>query len=229
MPAKNRIKQYVENGHYHVYNRGVEKRRIFLDDQDYRVFLHLLKFYLEPNANPEKHPLTDLTGFVPNRVRPISTLSGEIDLFCYCLMPNHFHLMVRQKGKEGMKKLLLRLSTTYSMYFNRRYNRVGHLFQGPYRATLVDNDNYLLHLSRYIHQNPSLTKGFLAEYPYSSYPIYIGERKASWINTQPILSLFEPAKLGNLNLNKYSNYKDFVETYDVEPEEILGHLLIEKD
>ena len=229
MPARNRIKPYVENGFYHVYNRGVEKRRIFLDDQDYRVFLQLLKFYLEPNLNPEKHPLTDLTGFSPARIRPITTLHQEVELNCYCLMPNHFHLLVKQRSRDGMKKLLLRLLTTYSMYFNRRHERVGHLFQGPYKAALVDNDNYLLHLSRYIHQNPTLTKGFLGEYPYSSYPIYIGEKKADWLNTEPILSLFEPSKISNLNLNAFSSYRDFVESYDVEPEEIIGRLVIEKD
>lgn len=228
MPAKNRVKKFLAGGYYHIYNRGVEKRRIFLDDQDYRVFLHLLEYYLSPFVELSEHPLKQLTGFIPVRKRPLNNLAGEIELISYCLMPNHFHLLIKQVSERGMQKLMQKLLTTYAIYFNRRYDRVGHLFQGPYKAALVENDAYLLHLSRYIHQNPSLTKGFLAEYPYSSYQYYLGNKKSGWLKTDLILSFFKEPEKNPLGI-RFTTYKDFVELYEKDPKEILGGLVIEKD
>ncbi len=226
MPSRNTVKQYLENSFYHVYNRGVERRRIFLDDQDYRVFLHLLKFYLS-KIESFSHPLSELTGFSPTKLRPLKNLEGEVEVICYCLMPNHFHLLIRQKPSDGMKKLMHRILTTYSLYFNRRYDRVGTLFQGRYKAALVDKDEYLLHLSRYIHQNPTLTKPFLDQYPYSSYTYYLEGRGNNWLNPSPILDYFKAPE--NPLANKFSSYRDFIESLETEPEEILGKLTIEKD
>lgn len=226
MPAKNRIKQYVKDGFYHVYNRGVEKRRIFLDDQDYRVFLHLLRYYLLP-VDSESHPLTEITGFLPVKIRPLSNLNGEVEMHVYCLMPNHFHLLLKQFNEKGMQNLIQRLLTTYSMYFNRRYKRTGHLFQGPYKAILVDNDDYLLHLSRYIHLNPNLTRGYLNQYPYSSYPNYIGEKKVDWLKTDFVSSFFR--KPDNENLKNFTTYRNFIEDYQGDPKEIIGDLALEED
>ena len=107
MPAKNVVKTYVENGYYHIYNRGVEKRDIFLDDQDYSVFLHFLKQYLSP-PQPKGTFLT-MTGLHLVRPRPVHPLHNEIDLLAHCLMPNHFHLLLKQKTPDGMIKLLRRL------------------------------------------------------------------------------------------------------------------------
>jgi putative transposase len=207
----------------------VEKRRIFLDDQDYRVFLHLLKYYLSNKKTSSTHPLTELTGFNPVRVREREPLSEKVELLSYCLMPNHFHLLLKQHDEKGMERLLRRILTNYVMYFNRRNDRVGRLFQGPYKAVLVDKDEYLLHLTRYIHQNPTLTKGFLNEYPYSSYQNYLGEKKSDWVNTDIVLAFFRGPKKEGLNLKEFSNYKEFVESYDQEPEEIIGKLTLEHD
>jgi putative transposase len=226
MPSRNSIKNYVEGGFYHVCNRGVERRRIFEDDNDYRAFLHLLKYYFSPPQKPSIHPLTELTGFTPVRKRPVDTLHDKADLLSFCLMPNHFHLLIRQKDKYGIESLMRRLLTTYVMYFNRRYDREGHLFQGTYKACLVENDNYLLHLSRYIHQNPTLTKRYLNQYPYSSYPYYIEEKKSDWINTDHILSYFDNTGRRDFESDGITTYKEFVESYDKEPEDILGKLTL---
>ena len=94
---------------------------------------------------------------------------------------------------------------------------------------MVDEDNYLLHLSRYIHQNPTLTKGYLNQYPYSSYSDYIGEKKTPWLNTDFTLDFFKGTKSEELKLTNFANYKEFVENYDQEPEEIIGKLTIETD
>lgn len=213
MPRKNSLKIYVEDGYYHLYNRGVEKRDIFLDDRDYKVFLHFLKKYLSPR--PQRGFFPTVIGLTPVRPRPIKTLYGLVVLLAYCLMPNHFHLLVKQKTKDGITKLMNRLGTNYGMYFNKRYGRVGSLFQGVYKAVLIDTDEQLLHLSRYIHLNPFEIEGRnfekLIDYPYSSYGDYLGERKSRWVETGEILSFFK--KKTRTGLIDYLSYQSFVEDY----------------
>lgn len=181
MPSKNRNKVYKKNAYYHTYNRGVDKRKIFMDEQDYTVFLYLLKYYLSPPKKDEKHPLINTTSAVI-RPRPIKNLYQQIELIAFCLMPNHFHLLIKQKTINGMTRLLHKLLTIYSMYFNRRHKRTGHLFQGRYKAVLVDSDEYLLYLTGYIHLNPAtLTGPDPVRYPYSSLDYYLGNKKSKWI------------------------------------------------
>ncbi|OGY10653.1 MAG: hypothetical protein A3A58_03650 [Candidatus Blackburnbacteria bacterium RIFCSPLOWO2_01_FULL_41_27] len=227
MPAKNSIREYLVEGRYHIYNRGVDKRTIFIDDQDYRVFLHILKILL---SKPEldEHPLTEITGFIPVRLRLITdTLYKEIDLIAYCLMPNHFHLFIKQHTINGISKLLSRLTISYVMYFNKKYERQGVLFQGEFKAVLVKDEPYLLHLSRYIHLNPSeLTGGApVNRYPYSSYANYLGEKNSEWVRPQEILAYFDNTK--RLGLINSLSYKNFVEEFEVDSIEVLGGLTLE--
>lgn len=231
MPQKNRYKIYAKNSYYHAYNRGVEKREIFLDEEDYFVFLHLLKYYLSPSNQNLIHPSKDLNKYKVIRPRPLINLSKEVDLLAFCLMPNHFHLLIKQSSLDGMTKLLRGLLTTYSMYFNKRYDRVGHLFQGHYKAVMIMDDPYLLHLSRYIHLNPtelSVTGSDPVSYPYSSYQYYLGMKKAVWIRPEFILKYFDSSKMLP-NLRKYPSYKEFVEGNPEDPCEVLGTLTIETE
>lgn len=228
MPRKNSLKIYVEGGYYHLYNRGVEKRNIFLDDRDYKVFLHFLKKYLSPPASISTS-LTEstLTGVTPVRQRPIQTVYGVVTLLVYCLMPNHFHLLVKQDIKEGITKLMNRIATNYGMYFNKRYERVGSLFQGVYKAVLIDNEEQLLHLSRYIHLNPfEIENGKLdklIDYPYSSYGDYLGQRKTKWLKIDEILLYFKTRK--RTDAVDYLSYQSFVEDYKEKYD--LGGIVIE--
>lgn len=227
MPHKHIVKAYVENGHYHVYNRGVEKRNIFSDKQDYTVFLHLLKYYLSPKRKDEIHPLTEHPNVTLVRPRPLANLHQEVDLLVYCLMPNHFHLLIKQTTKDGMPKLIRRLITTYVMYFNRRHKRVGPLFQSNYKAALIDKDPYLLHVSRYIHLNPAeLTKSDLVNYPYSSYIYYLGYKQAPWIKPNFLLSYFDSSR-NQPDLNLYLSYQEFVEINKEDPKETVSHFAID--
>lgn len=230
MPSKNRVKTYVENGYYHTYNRGVEKRNIFIDDQDYRVFLQFLKNYLSPPPKIITHPVQAVTGSGPVRLRPLKTFFEEITLCAYCLMPNHFHFLINQTNKDSMTRFIQALCTSYSMYFNKKYKRIGTLFQGPYKAVLVMEDSYLLHLSRYIHLNPiELLTGpgpvKPENYSYSSYPHYLGKKKALWINPEPVLGFFKSAR--RRNLRDFFSYQSFVEDYLEDPRELLGSLSID--
>jgi len=219
MPAKNVDKVFVKNGVYHAYNRGVEKRKIFRDDQDYRVFLHLLKYYLSAAGKDTPHPITTTGKLDLVRPRPLKNLNQEVHLLAYCLMPNHFHLLLKQITIDGMTKLLRRVATTYSLYFNRRYKRVGYLFQGIYKAARIEDQLGLLHLSRYIHLNPEgksgMTRLDLVTYPYSSYPYFLRLKKAGWLHPETVLSLIH-------------DYKSFVEQSPDNQEPVINNLLIDE-
>ena len=220
MPAKNSRKIYFENSYYHVYNRGVEKRIIFQDEQDYAVFIFYLKTYLLPKnekglmdklANPntsykEKGNVLSLL--------KLNNFADEITLLAFCLIPNHFHLLIKQKSNNAMDKFLNSLGTRYTMYFNRKYKRVGRLYQDVYKAVLVNSDEQLLHLTRYIHRNPQpslASKGqalrdLLLQQP-SSYPEYLQERETEWVDTNTVLGFFSK--------NSPSlSYQSFVEQND---------------
>ncbi len=205
MPAKNSVKQFTEGGHYHIYNRGVEKRDIFLNKQDYVVFLSYLKKYLGSGSDP--HPI-----------------SSEVDLLAFCLMPNHFHLLARQHTLNGITKLMRAVCTRYVMFFNKKYERVGGLFQGKYKAALITDDPYLLHLSRYIHLNP-WPGSDPSLYHYSSYAYYLGHKNATWVKPQQILDYF---KIPEQPLIKnYSSYENFVEDYKLNSASFIGDLTLE--
>lgn len=230
MPTKNVCKSYVENGYYHLYNRGVEKRTIFQDDQDYKVFLSYLKIYLEPPI-PPKERLININETVFKAIeRPLKNFNNEISLLSYCLMPNHFHLLVKQKSLKGIAAFTKSLLTKYSTYFNKRYQRVGPLFQGAYKAVSVDDENYLLHLSRYIHLNPVDQTKDVKVTPlrsnYTSYDDYLGKRKTNWLHTDLILSFFNNSQK-NKTINALS-YQNFVEDFKNDPVEILGSLTLEE-
>lgn len=218
MPAKHSIKIYIKDGYYHLYNRGVEKRKIFLDDHDYKTFLFLLKTYLSPPAPRGSDPLAGYSGR--------KNLNGQIELLAYCLMPNHFHLLVRQASREGITNLMRCVNTNYVTYFNKKYERVGSLFQGKFKAVLVESDPYLLHLSRYIHLNPkSLREDFLT-YGFSSYFDYLGKRNSTWLNCKPILEYFKTAN--RTDLKDHFSYQSFVEDYAQDSHDIIGELVIEE-
>lgn len=203
MPPKNSLKNYSSESYYHIYNRGVAKQPIFLDDQDYKTFLSYLKLYL---TAPDLQGLS----LKVSPSRKLKNFSEELYLLAYCLLPNHFHLFLFQKQPKTMAEFIRSLGTKYSMYFNKKYKRVGHVFQGRYKAVNVTDENQFIYLSKYIHRNPLdiLPTGTVLEgYKYSSYPNYLGQFNQSWINKENILSYFSKHNPG------YS-YKKFVEETD---------------
>src|SRR3989344_48245 len=187
MPTKNRIKEYAPEAYYHVYNRGVNKRTVFLDNKDYTVFLSLFKRYLSDEQSDQYN-------------RSYEDLSSEIKLLAYCLMPSHFHLLIYQDEASGMTNLLQRVLTSYSIYFNKRYHRIGPLFQDSYKASRINSDEYLLHISRYIHLNPQNWR----DWEFSSIDFYLGNKHAEWLDQKPIMDLFKNKK----------DYHDFVADYE---------------
>ncbi|MBI4991084.1 transposase [Candidatus Gottesmanbacteria bacterium] len=186
------LRQFQLDMPYHIYNRGNRKNSIFLDTKDYLRFIRRLKEYKD---------------------------RFEIELLCYCLMSNHFHLLLKSRKEDAITKFMLTLCTSYSKYFNIKHELVGRLFQERFRAKLVETDEYLLHLSRYIHLNPisedieklnfspRSTPGVelsrLKEYPWSSYNEYCNKTKGLCDKDQ-ILSYFSET-------NPADSYKSFVE------------------
>ena len=171
---------FVNDCIYHVYNRGVEKRILFQTDSDHLRFIHDLYEF-----NDTK-PTLRYSEVRPPQVRKRDLL---VEIYCFCLMPNHFHLILKQLKDNGIYLFMKKLGTGYSMYFNKLNNRVGSLFQGRFKAILIENNEYLLHLSRYIHLNSvelieknwkskgiknwAKVKKFLKFYRWSSYPDYL--------------------------------------------------------
>lgn len=236
MPAKNRIKQYKKGGYYHIYNRGVEKRKIFQDQQDYSTFLSYLKTYLSPKDEASlRTSLEDpeISWKEKEKILKLLRLNNfadTINLLCFCLVPNHFHFLLKQLDERSLPKFLASLSTRYSMYFNRKYERVGPLFQDIYKAVLVETDAQLLHLSRYIHlhvldstpQGPALRK----EQP-SSYPNYLGSVSQEWVKPDEILAFFKTAQ--RTSLTDFFSYQSFVETYKEPVPRIVSNLALDLD
>ena len=212
MPAKHAIKEFVSDAYYHIYNRGVEKRIIFQDEQDRAVFLSYLKTYLLPKdkntlsailANPKSSPREKDQAL---KLLRLNNFADTLTLLAYCLMPNHFHLLVKQTDLMTIDRFMQSLCTRYSVYFNRKYRRVGGLFQGLYKAVRVTTEEQLLHLSRYIHRNPIILASqgsTLQSYTYSSYPQYLGISHADWIHPKDVLAAFPKSGKGG--------YQQFVE------------------
>lgn len=210
MPARNTIKQYTDNAYYHIYNRGVEKRSTFQDKQDYVVFLSYLKEYLLPKEEQKlREKLSDPQTPYKKKDKIIKSLrlnnfSDEIKLISYCLMPNHFHFLIKQKNSDSIHKFMQSFTTRYTMYFNKKYKRVGSLFQAVYKAVLVTNEKQLTYLTKYIHKQALALQGETLQEQPSSYNEYLKLRSTSWIHCEEILSYFS---IHNLDLS----YKAFVE------------------
>jgi len=192
-------KNFTADEVYHIYNRGTGKIDIFLDEEDYFFFLHRLKDALYPDL--VKIPI-GRGCYKPKLLPPDS-----FDLISYCLMINHFHLMIKQIGEVNISELISKVCTSYSKYFNKKYNRVGSLFQDQFKAVCVENNEQLLYLSYYIHQNPlkaELVKS-LADYPYSSFPDYAGLRNGTLCKKDLIMDQFKDS---HMYLKNVMNFDD---------------------
>ena len=172
------------NAYYHVINRGNYQGKIYLNDRDREKFLE----YLETAAD-----------------------RFSIIIHGYCLMGNHYHLLI-QTPDANLSQAMQWINVSYATYFNRKRDRHGHLFQGRFKAILIDADEFLKHLSRYIHLNPVRAKivSSPAEYRWSSYPAFIGQQKPpSFLETDWLLSAF-----GKSRKQARKSYQDFVEKVD---------------
>jgi putative transposase len=195
----------VAGEYYHIYNRGNNRQDIFFERENYLFFLRRVRKYLVGDTQTSEVSKT-----------------SEVwtTIIAYCLMPNHFHLLVCPHDDE-LSHRMQRFSISYTKAMNERYDRVGSLFQGQFQAVLVDRNEYLLHLSRYFHLNP-VEAGLVKQpedWEFSSYRDYIGLRQGTLPMPDIILSQFPTPKA----------YQEFVESYKLGDRNIIAHLLFDDD
>ena len=194
---------FVPGEYYHIYNRGIEKRSIFESDEDWKRFQHLL--YL---GNSDKNVI-----FKTIQGDPLDWKRGNtlVNILAYTLMPNHFHLIIKEKNEGGVSKFLTKVSTAYSMYFNTKYERSGGLFCRPFRAKHIGSDEYFQWVFSYVHFNAldvfdhgwkergsidfEPASEYLRAYKYSSYRDYFrGDR----LETRILEKEAVPIELANI-------------------------------
>ena len=210
---------FYPGGYFHVYNRGVAKQPLFLDTHDYRHFLETLSFYLDSTQIRR----LSKTGAKDRRllfaVQPIDPL---VTVVAYCLMPNHFHLVLREEREKGVSTYMQRAMNSYTRAFNTKYRRVGTVFQGVFSAVGVSSDQQLLHVCRYVYLNPVVARMVhsAADYRWSSFAQLMSESESRLVDSQILLGI----------AGGRDQYKDFVNDYASYAQELgaLKSLLIEE-
>ena len=189
----------VTNQIYHIFNRGVDKAKIFFHKEDYERFLAAAIHYRTKTSKFSYEQLLGIGTNDPGSLRSLRTLklgSSErpfVQILAYCLMPNHFHFLIKQLVDAGLTSYLQRLTNSYAHYINMKYERVGPLFQGRFKNVLIESDPQLLHVSRYIHLNPLVSNlaTDLESYRWSSHQSYVGDHKGGLCDPKMILDHFK--------------------------------------
>lgn len=195
---------FADNEIYHVFNRGVDKRKVFLEKEDYLRFIHDMYEF-----NDESSVLNSVYYFnsrfrtievEPQYIKERKHRKLLVEILAFALMPNHFHLLLRQKREQGIVHFMQKLGTGYTMFFNQKYKRSGSLFQGRYKSVHVAKTAHFNYLPFYIHMNPlELYRGstsivrkmdFLDKYRWSSYQDYAGGKNFPSVTSRDFLSQY---------------------------------------
>ena len=207
--------KFVNNEYYHIFNRGVDKREVFSDQDDLsRFFQSMCEFNtIEPIGSIFENSFRQLG----NRMSKQSKL---VNFVCYCLNPNHYHFILEQATDNGIEKFMHRLGIGYTKYFNKKYDRSGVLFQGGFKAVHIDSNEYLLHLSAYVNLNDKVHSlgNSVSKLVLSSWEEYIDGRN-SFCNKDIILGQFK-------NLLEYKNFAEN-SLIDIKERKELEKMLLE--
>lgn len=223
MPT-NRKTIFANDQIYHVFNRGVEKRPTFTDKRELTRALQTLKFYQYPNLKLSLSKFLRLTDQEKEKfLTKLNNTDKQVEIIAYCLMPNHFHFLLKQKLENGISNFLANFQNSYTRFFNTKNNRVGPLFQGIFKAVLLEDDNQLIHLSRYIHLNPIasflIKPELLKDYQWSSYPEYLNLSEENITEKQIVLGLFP-------SISKYGEFVQDQIDY-AQRLEVIKHLILD--
>jgi REP element-mobilizing transposase RayT len=202
-----RLTPFAPGEYYHVYNRGNDKRVIFHDEEDNERFISLL-FACNDTKNLRSFNFMRINkSFFALKTNPIVRIGA------YCLMPNHFHILITLDEFGDVSKFMQKVNTAYVMYYNKKYNRTGSLFEGKFKSEYIDNDRYLKYIFSYIHLNPikllqadwkekgikdiKNTLVWLQKYPYSSYQSYVDKNhpKSIILNKKTFPKYFPTEKM----------------------------------
>ncbi|KKU53188.1 MAG: hypothetical protein A3F26_01545 [Candidatus Ryanbacteria bacterium RIFCSPHIGHO2_12_FULL_47_12b] len=198
---------FAKGEYYHIYNRGVDKRSIFVRMQDVERFLRCMVAFntVEPIGSLYQQ------SFEHKRLNTKNTKNSKkesplVNVICYCLNPNHFHMILEEAENKGIEKYMHRLGTGFTRYFNETYKRTGSLFQGPYKVVHVSSNEYLLHVSAYVNLNHRVHQlsGLATKLVRTSWQEYIGKRSgvANVCKKEIVLDQFK----------NIAEYKDFAES-----------------
>ena len=199
--------------YYHIYNRGNNKQKIFIDKRDWVRFLFLILYFQSSSTTSFNNLGRPVSSFLKNMSFGISQkITEEVirdryaELTAFALMENHFHLIVRENKENGISRYMQRVLNSYTKYFNTKYGHSGHLFQGPFKSVHIKNNEQLLHLSAYIHRNPTEIKEWKDKedkYFWSSYQDYLGNNRWNGLLENKIIVEQFPRQF---------EYKNFVKT-----------------
>lgn len=223
-----RIQPIITKQIYHVFNRGIASQPIFYSIKDYQRFLQVLDYYrfLSPdirfsfynrlNSKEKQNYLEKM-----KRTKP-----AQVQIYAYCLMPNHYHLLVKELEENGIRKFIGNLQNSYAKYFNKKRKRNGSLFQEMFKAVRIEDDEIFVHVVRYIHLNPltsciveNITK--LESYLFSSFPVYLGKINCDFIDDSFLLNIFpNRSKLKTFTLDQADYQKKIHD---------LSYLTLEKE
>ncbi len=215
---------FVEEEFYHIYNRGNSKQTIFHNKEDMDHFLQLLCI----SNKRKRFLLREVTDsvYMQERESPLVAVGS------YCLMPNHFHLLLTPVTENGISLFIQKLSTGYAMYYNKKYKHTGGLFEGKFKSSYIDNDNYLKYIFSYIHLNPvklidptwktlglkdeNKSLDYLRRYKYSSYYDFLNKGNKSSerdesviINTEPFPKYFPNNKSFEREITNWLSLKPY--------------------
>lgn len=196
-----------------MYNRGAYKKSIFIENRDYIRFLFEVLHFQSPVQFPQIGRMVSTydarDGFELKNADFENVLHGRfVEVISFCIMPNHYHLILRELAEGGIARYMQRVGDAYTKYLHAKYKQSGHVFQGRYRTVHIQDNEQLTHLSAYIHRNPrelKAWKGREADYPWSSYQDYVKENRWGGLLAQEII-------LDQFEGTKQSNYADFVKT-----------------
>ncbi len=184
---------------YHVFNRGLDRRNIFTTTREFERIKQLIKFYRHKKTPSRfSQVMQQPKDIRKNLLENLYKSEKLVDVLAFCLMPNHFHFLLRQNSENGLTKFVANATNAYTKYFNTRYKRVGPILEGVFKAVLVETDEQLIHLSRYIHLNPVVSsiieENQLNKYSWSSYPEYLSLSEDGIVEKAIILAMFKSVK-----------------------------------
>lgn len=208
---------FVNDHIYHVFNRGIERRSIFTNQREFRRAQGLIKFYRHKKTPIRFSRFIKLAEDVRNNLlKTLYKSERLVDILAYCLMPNHFHFMLKQNADRGISTFISNFTNAYTKYFNTKNQRSGPLLEGVFKAVLVETDEQLIHLSRYIHLNPIASSIIEADkldyYAWSSYPEYLSLSNNEICQKSPVLEMFKSVKEYREFVNNQIEYAKKLET-----------------
>lgn len=210
---------------YHVFNRGIDKRPTFTDKREYNRAVNSMHYYTYLKPLRKYSYFLDLSNDEQKKYLAAITDSKKlVEILAFCLMPNHFHLLLKQLSENGISKFMNNFLNSYTRYFNTKHVRIGSLFLNQFKAVRVENDEQLIHVTRYIHLNPItsfLVKDFdkLKKYNWSSLSEYLYPQEVKFTSTKFFLDFF----------SKNNTYEDFVKNQiDYQKSlRLINHLVLE--